>query len=526
MNEILRRVDFEQAVKSNRWIEAAGNLIVFPQDALIEPCSEVLDGFDARKLERPPTADEIDYYKSVIVIDGGIPKEDEDLRVQSLWLGNGPWANVGIVFPDLRSNLTHFQTLQGVLYPKRVDFPKDLRANSQGEIESWLQALATRRVICLTHLLPDRRRAHTLEQLIRPDSLTHRLGIWGIGDIGRNVAVAIRSQDIADSGVSTLLIGGSRDDENVDALYEELQQINIEGIHQPEVRTVKKGEEDRYFKECDLILILVAANIPSPETGSNIDVRAIQYQDNLELLRQFIANAPIKFDGQILIGTDPIEQLIWAIYKEAKKRGLGWNTHQFAGFGGMINRSRALKEAYELGVGHLFIKSGRTFGPHGKMALAFHTHTAKHYNIRAAEELSRATAMANYVIRAKGEKPFFGPAALVAQGIRQMRYPNEGRKSGVLYASPFLPADQPNEFGAFFGCRVRFLPGASAFTPSVEQPYLQQIMDILIRCHRFVRVTSLIPGALQVDPYDFVGPDEHIAFHPHGMKEWEEKATK
>ncbi|MBM3284222.1 hypothetical protein FJY90_08375 [Candidatus Gottesmanbacteria bacterium] len=193
----------------------------------------------------------------------------------------------------------------------------------------------------------------------------------------------------------------------------------------------------------------------------------------------------------------------------------------------MINRSRAANAAYLLGIGSQFVRDGRAYGPHGKMTLAFHTHGTK-YDARTAEILSLMTALANYSVRDYGVKPYLGPAALITEGIRLMRFPTKGRKrSGVLYASPFLPSNRPDQSGAFFGCRVRAEPAAATFTPFVQQPYLPQIMDVLERSHRYVQETSQNPAALKVDPYEFTNEGrKHPAFHPHVMRSWEEAAAK
>jgi len=513
MHENLK-FNIEHEISSMRWFQVNDHLIVMPPNPPSDHSDRVLTRTGAAALDHAPSPSELDNYSSIIVLENGTSEPGDDLRVQSLWRGNSGGENMGALFPTLRPVINHFQTLQGLLYPSTVELSQERLSNRSPEVTEWLRAVTPQRVWCLSNLLSPRKQAKSLEALLRPETNTHRLGIWGIGDIGTIVASHIRELDIADSHISEIYIGGSRESKKVETQVMELRDINLEGVHQPVVHGILPGEESRFFRECDMILIIAASDVPTPDR-KDIDVRMAQFESNSKLLENFIMSAALtEYDGQILIGSDPVEQLTMKLYLEMKKREIDVNTHQLVGYGGMINRSRAKAMADEQGITS-FQESGRTFGPHGNLVLAFPTHNPEQYDAKQAERLSFLTGHRNYYARERGSKPHVGPAVLIAHGIKEM---NSG---GIIYASPFLPSNKVGHNGSFFGTRVQYDPFPGSWKPKVEQPFLSQIMAVLDFTHEWVEQTSYFPQAMQNDPFSFTrNPEDHPAFHPYVMERW------
>lgn len=531
-------VNMEELVQRPRYRAFGRNLILLPQSPSSQHCDRVLDRVAATSLERPPIPEELDQFDTLINVAPNKPASaspDEDLRVQSIYTSGAGHGLVGLatLFPEFQKGLEHFQTLTGLLFPSRVAWnngvvEEDRRGNrlpegNQDLIEAWLGATEPKRVWSLTHLLSPRKQAKSLESLIYPDDRTHRLGIIGLGDIGTFVASMIRQKDRTATHINDIFIGGSRHSEKVTAQLLELQHINIEGVQQPNVHAVMPGEEDTFFRECDIILILMASDIPTPGVGSNIDVRSSQFTQNVRIVCELLDRAKAReYDGQILMGSDPVEQLTMAMYLGMKVMGWDINTHQFAGFGGMINRSRAKAVADQMGF-NTFQKTGRTYGPHGKMVVAIPTHNGRFFNHREAELLSLSTGHSNYRIRAQGVKPYIGPSVLIADGVIEMlageTNPKATHSRGTIYASPFLPGDDQGQLGAFFGARAQYIPTPGVWTPRVDQPYLEQVMAVLRRAHQWTSITSHHPESLEHDPFTD-GQNSHPAFHPFMMEEW------
>src|SRR3989344_8501265 len=223
------RFNIERATNTRRWRAVDRNLIVLPLTQATDHCERVLDRLCATRLTRPPILEELEKFNSIIVVDQNVPGKDEHLRVQSLWFTkDNPLINLATVFPDLRPGVSHFQTLRGLLWPAQTKLKPELIIEDKNSLEAWLKAISPHRVWSLSNLLSPRKQAKTIEALIRPESRTHRLGIFGIGDIGSIVSAIIRSEDIASSAISDIFIGGSRQSEKIEAQVLELDHINIE----------------------------------------------------------------------------------------------------------------------------------------------------------------------------------------------------------------------------------------------------------------------------------------------------------
>lgn len=512
----------EQSAGEKRWFVVEDRyLVVTPQkqeEQEVDYTGKVLSRLGAEMLERTPNPEEFSQFESIITTELSKPDFEEELKVRSFWSSSLGWPNMGAIFPELREGLKRFETLEGVLYPSSLELDSEFRVKSSDILETWLRAIDGKQTWCLTRLLSSRKQAHFTEQLIRPETHTHRLGVYGLGDIGKYVASILRALDTSESGLNALYLGGTIAEGGVTGETEDVRQLHLEGVQQPVISLVEPGNEEIFFNECDAIIILTAASIESPGEGNGEDVRSKQYEGNVKIIKEFIEQANrVEYDGQILIGSDPVEQLTMAAFRSLRERGVDVNNHQLAGFGGMTNRSRAKHFADVMGIS-CFKDTGRVFGPHGKMAVVVPTHDPRYFNFAQAEDLSLRTGHGNYDVRKKGVKPYLTPAVLIAEGIKQMFSNAGGDSHKILYASPFLPSNKSGQKGAFFGTRVKYNNNVGVWTPRVDQPSLPQIIDILQRAHEYTERTSDNPGALKIDPF---GENEHHpAFHPSILEAW------
>jgi hypothetical protein len=463
-------------------------------------------------LERPPEASELDKFSGVVVLEPN-PGTGDPMTARALWESQSSPHALGAIFPSQRPHLKGFETLIGVLFPQEVKYQGPV----SGElIDPWLSALGNKKTICLTRVLTQSEQEKSLDRILSPQKKPVKLAVFGLGDIGGFVAQTIYAQDTEVSNVSDLLIS-SRDANSVATMNIELQDIKIQGRKHPNVIPVTLDRLDDLFK-ADVILFLASGYIPPADSTSlKIDVRAIQYTANTQILRELAEHGKkIGWDGILIMASDPVEQMAMSSLKNMVLPG--GNNQRIAGFGAAINHSRARNQAEEMG---LPPDSVEVYNVHGKPMIAIPF--VDQFSRRLAEKLSLRVGLRNYASRKHSRKPWRAPAELMAKALVDVA------NAQPTWASPFLPGPTASDLGAYYGTRTKIDINLGTMTPIATHPLLPGVADILERGQKWNAETSNNPGLLHTDAFAGESDPEiarHIAFHERKFQSWLATAHK
>lgn len=496
-----------------------GLLIVIPElarkdfDSLLGKRKNTT-GLDIIKLDRPPEPSELKNFEGIIALESNSGTGDP-LKTRAVWTTqHGPTA-LGGIFPSQQPHLKNFETLTGVLFPRNVEYDGSV---NQEIIEPWINALSANITVILTKVLGQKEQQQSLDNLLHLDrSRKKSLAIYGLGDIGSFVAQTIYAQNIATSYIDELILA-SKSRKTVEALKIELEDIGLRRDQHPELKSVTQDNIADIFG-ADIILFLASGPIPIASSDSmNIDVRAVQYAANAKILEELLKNAAeANWKGTLLVASDPVEQLTMAALKSSITYNR--NNQRIAGFGAAINFGRARRQAENMG---LSPEGVRIFGAHGKSVVAIPTLSAN-FDIEAAEKLSLHTGMRNYKVREQSKKPWRAPAAWMVSALQNLLLHQ------MTWASTFLPGNNPDDMGAFFGSQAVGDIGLHLWEVGTNDKPADELLNVLEREHQYISSTSLRPELLATDP--FKGSSDplnchHLAFHKSVFQGWKKEAEE
>lgn len=494
----------EHPNESVSWAVSSSGLLIAVNGSNHQDTKLLFGEKDIRIMERPPNFYELDDYKGLISVDHNSGMEDP-LKVRAYWEAQNGVHALGALFPALRPEISGFEVLNGVLFPKTLNYA----GNLSGELISpWLNALNNKKTWCLTRVLTPEEQRQNLDRLLFPKKGPYKVAIYGLGDIGSLVAQNLYVQDKTKSNIDSLLIA-SRNPQSVDALALELEDMRTDG-ERPEL--IKVNENFNQLFTSDVIIFAASAFIPPADSSNNnLDVRAIQYPANSRILKEFMEQAnQHQWKGMLLVASDPVEQLTMSAFQAA--RGTN-NNQRFAGFGAAINYSRAASQAEAIG---LSAEELGVFNTHGKLVIVIPFDS---FTEELAENLSRQTGLRNYEVRRLNKKPWRAPAQQMTQAINNILV------GETTWASPFLPGPTQSELGAYFATRVQPDISRGLLTPINRGVPNVRIFEILDRGQRFNSLTSNNPGLLHTDPFSVNRDGKHPAFNQQIFDDWLKKAT-
>lgn len=260
-----------------------------------------------------------------------------------------------------------------------------------------------------------------------------RIHIIGLGDVGMHCALGLRLLGGADLTLGLY----ARDHTTAEALSMELNQCAPHTpVPMPRAVPVRKDQ----LLNCDALVFAASAGVPKTLKPGD-DVRMMQFENNKKILSEYLSMLrSFEFSGTLFILSDPVDALCAFAAKELagvlpRERILG------LGLGVMAARAAyyADESAPE------YLQEGRAYGPHGEGLWI--ANSIENYDDRRSETLTEKAKTANLAIRAKGQKPFYGPS--IASGAWSLLHWVRGE---WFYASIALDT-------VYFGCRVRRIGG-------------------------------------------------------------------
>ena len=267
-----------------------------------------------------------------------------------------------------------------------------------------------------------------------------RLNVLALGDVGGTLALALRltGADMV-SAIGICDVSGPM----LQRWEQELNQIALPSDPEafPPVTPVEAGD----VFDCDVFVFCASRGVPEV-SRTDVDVRMVQLEKNLELVRAYARQAAESgFDGEFFVVSDPVDPLC----KGAVQAGLSPKRVQGFGLGVMNGRAayharQALAKSPGDGLSRAmgaYLSEGRVFGPHGEDLVVANSVTA--YDEEASLKLTRLTTAANLKIRELGFKPYIAPA--VTSGALSIL---ENLRGHWQYSSAWFG-------GAFLGTRNR-----------------------------------------------------------------------
>ena len=236
-----------------------------------------------------------------------------------------------------------------------------------------------------------------------------RVNILAMGDVGGTLALALLL-----TGADLVSRIGICDisDAMLQRWEQELNQIALPsdpGLFPP-VAPVGPSE----LFDCDVFVFCASRFVPAV-SQTDVDVRMIQLEKNMELVRAYARQAANDgYDGEFFVVSDPVDPLC----KGAVFAGL--SPKRVQGFGlGVMNGRAAYFARQAAGPGiqtdgstrramAVYTAQGRVFGPHGEDLVVANSIT--NYDDKASVLLTKLTATANLRIRELGFKPYIAPA--------------------------------------------------------------------------------------------------------------------
>ncbi|MEG1525439.1 MAG: lactate dehydrogenase [Clostridia bacterium] len=270
---------------------------------------------------------------------------------------------------------------------------------------------------------------HRIEPVLPNGKIGRTLHLVGLGDVGGTLLTGLM---LTCPMLET--IGIYDFDARRCARYEqEMNQILPMDGRKPHV-TVLQLEE--LFDGCDLFVFAASAGTPPVGTGV-ADVRMIQYEKNLGILRPYVEMAVRKgYAGLFLQMSDPVDQLCMQVMN------VGLKPEQIVGCGLGVMLARADYCARKRGNTN-FLVNGRVFGPHGN-GLIVANDPKDGYDDEYSRALTQAVLQANLAVRETGYKPYIAPG--LSSGCLSIR----SLLSGTWFHGSFFDSG-----GIFWGCRAR-----------------------------------------------------------------------
>ena len=273
-----------------------------------------------------------------------------------------------------------------------------------------------------------------------------RVNILAMGDVGGTLALAMRltgADIVSKIGVCDI------SDAMLQRWEQELNQIALpsDPFAFPTVAPVRPAD----LFDCDVFVFCASRGVPDvPRT--DVDVRMVQLEKNLELVRAYAQQAVSDgFEGEFFVVSDPVDPLC----KCALLAGL--LSQRVQGFGLGVMNGRAAYYARQTAAADdptddavhramaAYLTQGRVFGPHGEDLVVANSITD--YDEEASIQLTKLTTSANLKIRELGFKPYIAPA--VSSGALSIL---ENLRGHWQYSSAWFG-------GAFLGMRNRRTSG-------------------------------------------------------------------
>ena len=302
------------------------------------------------------------------------------------------------------------------------------------------------------------------------------VNIMALGDVGANLLFALRllgGKEISGIGIFDL-------DEKVSRRYEmEMNQMQLPFEYEafPKVEVISEAD----LFSCDVFVFCASKGVPpviSPvdpdgkegQTASPApDVRMAQFEANKIIAAHYGKLAAERgFKGLFAVVSDPVDPLCKAVYLAGNSRddnpgGIAYNKpklpqsetdsglrpSQIQGYGLGVMNARAVYYAKRNQKFELFLREGRSFGPHGQDLVIADSLTD--YNDELSRELTALARDANLEVRGLGFKPYLAPAVSSAALSLLLTLSGDWHYSSVYLGKGGL--------GAFMGMKNRFTSG-------------------------------------------------------------------
>lgn len=224
-----------------------------------------------------------------------------------------------------------------------------------------------------------------------------RINVLALGDVGGTLSLALTlcGRDcIGEIGLCDL-------QEPMVQRYEmELNQIVMPDQQDAFPPAVPCGTDALF--DGDVFVFCASRGVPPvSETGG--DVRMVQLESNLRLVRQYAAQAVRNgYRGLFFVVSDPVDPLCKGALMEGLSPG------QVQGFGLGVMHGRAAYYARKEKRFRRYLTEGRVYGPHGSDLVV--ADSVFHYDPVVSESLTQKTVQSNLRVRALGFKPYLAPA--------------------------------------------------------------------------------------------------------------------
>lgn len=262
------------------------------------------------------------------------------------------------------------------------------------------------------------------------------VNILALGDVGSTILMGLKL--LGGNSISSIGIF----DRSLDKInrweYEMNQTSYPFDFHSmPHVHGIKKEE----LFDCDLFVFCASKGVP-PVGAEGIDVRMVQFEENANLIKEYVHMAVEKgFKGIFAVISDPVDPLCAVVLKESNG---ALAPEQIKGYGLGVMNARAAYYAKKYDKFSSYLTEGRAFGPHGNDLVI--ANSIENYDENLSKELTKLAVEANLQVRNTGFKPYIAPA--LSSGAISLILTLEGKWH---YSSNFIG-------GVFMGAKNRNLP--------------------------------------------------------------------
>ena len=294
--------------------------------------------------------------------------------------------------------------------------------------------------------------------------MVHRVNIIALGDVGTNLLMGLKllgGDLISEIGIYDL------NQAQLCRLEMEFNQMAYPPTLANPMPTIRIVEDDDDLMDCDILIFCASKGVP--EIGATGDMRMMQLEANLELVKsigsKIKANRETKgekgFNGFVAVVSDPVDQLCKGMLESS-----GLKPTQIRGFGLGVMAARAKYFAERDENYELFLKEGRAFGPHGQDLVI--ANSIENYDEEISLALTKDTVEANLRVRELGYKPFLAPAISSAAISILLTLRGEWNY-GSLYIGTV-------DGGAYLGVLSRITPEGVEFEdPDLPDPLFARI---------------------------------------------------
>ena len=255
-----------------------------------------------------------------------------------------------------------------------------------------------------------------------------RVNIIALGDVGTNVLMGLKllgGDVISEIGIFDL------NEKQIARLEMEFGQMHYPPApggaparEMPRVFGISEAE----IPNCDVVIFCATKGVP--EIGASGDVRMMQLEANLGLVKSIGANLKAAaFDGFVCVVSDPVDQLCKGMLDAS-----GLTPGQVRGFGLGVMAGRARYYSERDSRFESFLTEGRAFGPHGQDLII--ANSIVNYDDAVSRELTKLVTEANLRVRDLGFKPFLAPAISSAAISIIMTLRGEWNYGSVFFGIP------------------------------------------------------------------------------------------